>query len=184
MDPTRAASVHGCHPESVSTPATSSAASQPNQPRQSRHRERLTPPWWGWLLAALWASTLGIAYGSAISLVVGLVVGGSLFAIAGWALVAMSAPVEVVAGTVGEGVLRAGRAELPASAIGDVTVLDADAARLVRGTEADPRAFVVLRGWVREAVKVQVVDAADPTPYWYVSTRRPQALAAALRALT
>jgi hypothetical protein len=31
-------------------------------------------------------------------------------------------------------------------------------------------------------VRVEVSDAADPVPYWLVSTRRPQRLAAALQA--
>ena len=141
------------------------------------HHERLTPPWWGWLLAAFWASTLGIAYGYAISVVVGVVVFIGLFAVAALGLVRLSALVEVT----GAG-LRAGRAALPASAIGAVTVLDAAAARRVRGVDADSRAFVLLRGWVRGAVTVQVNDPLDPTPYWFVSTRQAEALASALRA--
>lgn len=142
------------------------------------HHERLTPPWWGWLLAAFWASTLGIAYGYAISSVVGVVVFVGLFALAATGLLRMSALVEVT----GAG-LRAGRATLPASAIGEVTVLDAAAARRVRGVDADSRAFVLLRGWVRGAVTVQLNDPMDPTPYWFVSTRRAEALASALQAV-
>ena len=153
------------------------------------HHERLTPPWWGWLLAAFWASTLGVAYGYAISFVVGVAVFAGLFAVATVGLVRMSALVEVTGGTGAaveagnEAGLRAGHATLPASAIGAVTVLDADAARRRRGVDADSRAFVLLRGWVRGAVTVQVNDPRDPTPYWFVSTRRAEALASALRAV-
>jgi hypothetical protein len=125
---------------------------------------------------------LGIAYGYAISLVVGVVVFVGLFALAALGMVRLSALVEVTGGGGSPAGLRAGRAELPASAIGEVTVLDAEAARRRRGVDADPRAFVVLRGWVRGAVTVQVNDPMDPTPYWFVSTRQAEALAAALRA--
>ena len=76
--------------------------------------------------------------------------------------------------------LVAGRARLPLSSIGRVTALDAAEARTLRGVGADPRAFLVLRGWVSTAVRVDLDDPADPTPYWYVSTRRPDRLAAAL----
>jgi hypothetical protein len=58
--------------------------------------------------------------------------------------------------------------------------LDADAARRVRGVDADPRAFLYLRGWVPTAVRLDLNDPSDPAPYWYVSTRRPEELAVAL----
>ena len=118
---------------------------------------------------------MGIAYGYAISVPVGLGVGALLFSIATFALLRWAAVVEVTA----DG-LRAGRARLPASAIGAVTPLDAGAARNARGTEADSRAFVLLRGWIATAVTVEVDDSLDPTPYWYVSTRRRDQLATAL----
>ena len=44
----------------------------------------------------------------------------------------------------------------------------------------DARAHVCLRAWARTAVRVEVVDPADPTPYWLVSTRHPARLAAAI----
>jgi hypothetical protein len=146
---------------------------------RTRYRERLTPPWWGWLLGALWASTLGIAYGYAISTLVGWLVFAGLCAVAAAGLWAMSAVVEVVVDG-DDAVLRAGRASLPLAVVATVTPLDADRARLARGTEADPTAYTLLRGWVREAVKVELDDRTDPTPYWYVSTRRPAALADAI----
>ena len=139
------------------------------------YRERLTPPWWGWLLAPFWASTLGIAYGYAINGAVGWVVGLGLMAVALFAIWRMSALVELTAST-----LRAGRARLPLPVVKSATPLDAATARLKRGTEADPRAFVLLRGWVAAAVIVELDDPFDPTPYWYVSSRRPQVLATAI----
>lgn len=33
------------------------------------------------------------------------------------------------------------------------------------------------------AVRVEVLDPEDPTPYWVVSTRRPMELAASLEAI-
>jgi hypothetical protein len=140
------------------------------------YRERLTPPWWGWLLAAFWASTLGIAYGYAVAALVGWVVGVGLFLVAVLAIARMSAVVEVTSST-----LRAGSATLPLSVVGEVTALDAASAREVRGTGADPRAFALLRGWISQAVILRLRDPADPTPYWYVSTRRPEEFASALR---
>ena len=139
-------------------------------------RERLTVPWWTWLAALFWAATLGIAYGHALGLPVGIAVGVLAFALATTGLVQVSTVVRVDPSG-----LWVGPAHLPHTCIGRVEVLDADAARRRRGPEADPRAYTALRGWVRTAVALEVVDPRDPTPSWYVSTRRPQQLAAALQ---
>ena len=50
------------------------------------------------------------------------------------------------------------------------------------GPRLDARAYVCLRAWARTGVHVVLEDPQDPTPYWLVSTRRPQDLAQALRA--
>jgi hypothetical protein len=76
----------------------------------------------------------------------------------------------------------AGRARLPLWAVGDIAALEADQARAARGIEADPRAFLLVRGYVDDMVRVGVKDPADPVPYWLVSTRHPNELAAALSA--
>lgn len=59
-------------------------------------------------------------------------------------------------------------------------MLDAEEARAWRTYKADARAFMLLRGYVETAVRVEVTDPDDPTPYVYLSTRNPQGLAAAL----
>jgi hypothetical protein len=146
-------------------------------PTSVTYRERLTPPWWAWLLAGGWAATIGVAYGYAINAGVGLAVGCAGLGLASLGLWQMSAVVEV-----DETGLRAGRAVLPLWAWGAVAALDRDEARRLRGTGADPMAFVLLRGWVATAVTIEVDDDADPTPYWFVSSRRPERLADALRA--
>ena len=42
----------------------------------------------------------------------------------------------------------------------------------------------MLRPYVKTAVRVELTDPADPTPYWLLSSRHPQALASALDAAT
>ncbi len=79
--------------------------------------------------------------------------------------------------------LEAGRARLPLGALGEATVLDREAARALRMEGADPRAFMLLRSYVPTAVRVDVVDPDDPTPYLYLSTRNPARLAEILDAL-
>jgi hypothetical protein len=75
---------------------------------------------------------------------------------------------------------RAGRAQIPVELLGAVEPLDREQMRRARGPGLDARAYLCLRGWLGQGVRVQLVDPADPTPYWLVSSRRPEQLAAAL----
>ncbi len=83
---------------------------------------------------------------------------------------------------VGDGWFRAGRARIEIEHVGAAEALDADATRHVSGPGADARAFLVLRPYLKQSVKVAITDPADPAPYWLVSSRHPQALAGALNA--
>jgi hypothetical protein len=139
--------------------------------------ERLTPPWWLWAigqgLVAVLALSFYVALGPAAGAAVLLVFGGAL----AWVLVTAAASVTVQ----GE-ILTAGPAHIPVSALGPIEVLDADRARALRGPESDPAGYHLIRGWVPAGVRATVVDPLDPTPYWFVATRRPAALAAAIEA--
>ena len=52
------------------------------------------------------------------------------------------------------------------------------------GVDADARAYLLLRPYLKRAVRVEITDPADPTPYWLVSTRHPDRLAEAVTTLT
>jgi hypothetical protein len=71
-------------------------------------------------------------------------------------------------------------ARLPRAVIADVIPLDAGQKRLLLGPAADPLAFVIQRPWIAGAVQVVLDDPGDPTPYWVISSRHPERLAAAL----
>ncbi|WP_454083911.1 DUF3093 domain-containing protein [Georgenia sp. Marseille-Q6866] len=77
-------------------------------------------------------------------------------------------------------VLHAANARIGVVHLGETVVLDADAMVAAMGPQADARAFVCQRPWVRQGLRVEVVDPRDPTPYWLVASRRPAELAAAL----
>ena len=113
-----------------------------------------TPPWLAWTASAvLLAGTYG------------------LFWLLGSALI-----------EVRDGVLRAGRAHIPLHLLGTPEPLDAEGTRRVHGVEADARAFLLTRPYLKRSLRVPVTDPADPTPYWLLSTRHPSALAAAISA--
>ena len=86
--------------------------------------------------------------------------------------------------SVDAGWFRAGRARIEAVHLGRVAALDPEETRRVAGPEADARAYLLLRPYLKRAVRVEITDPADPAPYWLVSSRRPDELARAVRALS
>lgn len=84
---------------------------------------------------------------------------------------------------VADGTFRAGAAHIAAAHLGEARALDPEETRRTAGMHADARAFLVLRPYLKRAVRVEIIDPADPTPYWLVSTRHPEELAQALTAL-
>lgn len=140
--------------------------------------ERLTVPlrWWAqgtmmvasfWLAVAVVDALSGLAV-MAITLIVALVVGGGLLSYG-------AARIEV-----NDEELRAGRAHIAREHVGTATALDAEQSHRAAGVEADARAFLVLRPYLKRSVKVEITDPQDPAPYWLISTRHPKRLARAL----
>jgi hypothetical protein len=140
--------------------------------------ERLTVPrsWWFLAIATGVAVALILLPFGPLPLLAGLVGGAalSMMAVSSYG----SARIRVVAGS-----LVAGKARIPVAALGAATVLDPQETVAWRSHKADPRAFMLMRSYVPTALKVEVTDPADPTPYVYLSTRSPQRLAAALDAV-
>ena len=64
--------------------------------------------------------------------------------------------------------LRINKAHIELRYLGDVTVLDTDSMRAVRGRDADPTAFLAIRFWNSRGVMVRVKDVRDNTPYWLI----------------
>lgn len=134
--------------------------------------EQLRVPlrWWA-MLTMFWATTL-IAFLVATPAWVAWLSIGSLTSITAAVMVTYgAAPVSVADGT-----FRAGRATIPVALLAEPEALDVASTRRTAGVDADARAYLLLRPYVDRAVRVRVVDPADPTPYWLVSTRHPETL--------
>ncbi len=90
----------------------------------------------------------------------------------------LSAPKVAVTG----GELIAGPARIPVSYLGRVEVLDAESLRAAIGPRLDARAHLMVRGYIHSGVIVEITDETDPAPYWVITVRKPQSLAAAIDA--
>lgn len=82
---------------------------------------------------------------------------------------------------VDEQYLHVGGAKLEHQYIGAVTPLTTAELKLLRTRDADPLAFLAMRFWSSKAVKVEVSDSRDSTPYWLVSSKNPKKLVEALK---
>ncbi|MDR6970812.1 DUF3093 domain-containing protein [Leifsonia shinshuensis] len=72
--------------------------------------------------------------------------------------------------------LVAGSARIPLALVGAPTAYRGEEATQERGRRLDARAWLLIRGWIKPVVKVPVLDADDPAPYWLLSTRNPDQL--------
>ena len=75
--------------------------------------------------------------------------------------------------------VRAGRAGIEHRHVSSMEIFRGAEATEQRGPKLDARAWLVIRGWVDPVIKIVINDEHDPTPYWLVSAKRPEAFVAA-----
>lgn len=138
-------------------------------------QERLWPSLGMWVFAFIMTSSLGIAYSQAYGKELGFIV-----AISTTLAVAVGLIVNTPLIQIDELNFRVGRARLPLQYVGKIQVLDDAQSKRARSTDANSNAHFQLRGGIKGSVIVEVTDPQDPHLYWQVSTRKPDALIAAL----
>lgn len=141
-----------------------------------RYQERLTVPWLWWPPTLAVVAALGLQVGAGVAVVPVWLPTAVLVPLTAAALWWLGRLRVAVAGDE----FLVDDATLPVPLVADAIPLDAAGRRTLLGPGADPLAFVVQRPWIPGAVQVLLDDPQDPTPYWLVSTRHPERLAAAL----
>ena len=142
--------------------------------------ERLGVPLRWWVQGVMLVASLWLALVVAVPGPAAWICSGIALALLTALLVSYgSARVSVEAGW-----FRAGRARIEATHLGAVAALDAQETHRVAGPQADARAYLLLRPYLKRAVRVEILDPADPAPYWLVCSRHPEELATAIRGLT
>ncbi len=143
-----------------------------NPPTQ--YRERLWPGPLGWVLMAV-AVVVAAATVSPLGAPAMLLAAVVVTAVALAGVLATSAVVQVAGGQ-----LHAGDAHIGVQWLGRPQVLSRSEVHAELGPGSDARDFVLVRSWLPAAVAVPVLDPADPTPQWLISTRNPAKLTAAI----
>jgi hypothetical protein len=141
------------------------------------YAERLTVPWWSWPLAIGFAAVASAEIFLGANPQVNWIPYAVLIPLTIFGLIRLGG----IRIRVDADELHVDDAHIPVSYIADVNILDNAAKTELLGPAAAPYVFVIQRPWVREAVRIVIDDPADPTPYWVISTRRPAALAQAIK---
>ncbi len=139
------------------------------------YRERLRVPVAWWLLAAPSVVIIGVTMYAGLPWPWPVIIVGGLAAGCAAILVSFGrGRIEV-----GEGVVRAGGATLPLTAVSEVVPLDEKQTTRLRGPRADPAAHLYSRPYLKQSVYLSV-DPVAGVPYWLIGTRHPAELAAAV----
>jgi hypothetical protein len=142
------------------------------------YHERLRVPVSWWVLGMISVLMLGAGFLAGFDwepalAVYGILTAGLAAILIGWGLLRLE---------VADGELRVGRDRLPVTLAGEVTALDEEQTRALRGPRADPAAYLMTRPYLPRSVYIAVDDPAARGPYWLIGTRRPEELAAAIEA--
>ncbi|MFI6866691.1 DUF3093 domain-containing protein [Nocardia sp. NPDC050406] len=145
------------------------------------YRERLWVPLWWWPVAFVVTGLLAAEIHMGAPGLRAWLPYVVLLPIPVWVLLWMSRHrVEVTRTGDGAPELRLERAHLPATFVARAAAVPASAKSAALGRQLDPAAYVQHRAWIGSMVLLVLDDPDDPTPYWLVSTRRPEEVIAAL----
>ena len=80
--------------------------------------------------------------------------------------------------------LSIGKVQIPTQFVKAVTVVEASAQQSEKGPKLNPSAYVRFQVGVKGLIKVELNDPNDPTPYWLISSRKPDLVAKRFADLT
>lgn len=146
--------------------------SQPTPTLAPVYQERLTAPWWWWPFGLLVAGIVAAEIHGGRQGIVSVLPYAICLPLAVAALLQLSRNQIVLTA---DGLLQVKGARISIGHLAGGTAYDATTSRaLLRG--ADPLAFTAVRPFVGTGLHLEVDDPADDTPYWLVSSRRPEEL--------
>jgi Protein of unknown function (DUF3093) len=144
---------------------------------QSREwQEKIRWPWWIWFLL------LSLDFSIVIAIWAGL--GNTAALIATAVTIGLTCYFYLVTTlkiSVKDEVLCVGRAHIEKKFIGAITILEENEFKYLRGAGINPSAFHAFRFWLKTGVKIEINDYRDPTPYWLVSSKKPEKFSEALK---
>jgi len=138
---------------------------------QEEFYEKLTPPFWSWIIilgsCLVVASSIGAVFDQIVAIIFFLL----LLSIATFSVFKFSTVIRVK-----DNKLFVNKANIPLNIITETKALNAKQTRRIRGVGADPKCFSATSPFIKTAVKIEFDDPKDPHPYWLISSKRPEEL--------
>jgi len=135
-------------------------------------QEKLTWSWWLWSFTVFMAASLSLAIWAALGFV-----GALILSVVQLVLLLIAAKQSSLTITLTKGWLLVGPAAIERAFIHNFMPLDFKEFKRIRGVDADPASYLQIRFWVNTAIKIDLRDPKDKTPYWLISTNRANELA-------
>ncbi|WJY65707.1 hypothetical protein CAQUA_04970 [Corynebacterium aquatimens] len=141
------------------------------------YKERQWVPWYWWLFAIAFAALLGAQMGNNRGIAYFIGAFAISAALLGWFLYSLSSTeIAVERDADGTRWLVIGESNLPNTVVSRSMAVPYSAKQSALGPQLDPAAYLVHHSWVAEMVLLVLDDPEDPTPYWLVSSKNPEAL--------
>jgi hypothetical protein len=140
------------------------------------YHERLRVPIVWWFINGICVIILGTELVAGFPVIVGVAIYVAMALICSVTLLHWGGAVV----RVGAGELRAAKVRLPLAATGEVRPLNEQQTRAMRGPRADPRAYLLVRPYLKESVYIELTGADARWPYLLIGTRQPARLAEAV----
>jgi hypothetical protein len=135
-------------------------------------QEKLSWSLWLWCFSIFMTGSLSLAVWAALGNQAAIIV--SLIQVGLLILAAEKTALKI---TVTKGWLLVGPAAIERAFIHNFKALGASEFKRTRGIDADPASYLQIRFWVNSAIKIDLRDPKDKTPYWLISTNRANELA-------
>jgi hypothetical protein len=135
-------------------------------------QEKLSWTWWLWAFVIFMAASLSLAIWAAIGNEAAII--ASIIQLALLVLAEQKSSLKI---TLTKGWLLVGPAAIERAFLHNFKALDLKEFKRIRGVDADPASHLEIRFWVNTAIKIDLRDPKDKTPYWLISTNRANELA-------
>lgn len=144
------------------------------------YRERQWAPWYLWLAGAGLMLLLSAQFALNRNIWWFIIPMFAIGGLVGWFLMWLSrTEVTVELDADGTRWLLVDGSNLPHTVVSRSMAVPASARQSALGRQLDPAAFLVSHGWIKEHALIILDDPEDPTPYWLIGSRDPEALLAA-----
>lgn len=136
--------------------------------------EKLWPTFWVWVITISGSIIFGIAF-------IPINTNFAYISICAFITISISFLIKTTPKiTVTEQKLFVGKAQIDIKNLAEITNFEGEKAQEQKTTKLNALAYLCIRGWIKNVVKINIIDTSDPTPYWLISSKNSKKLTTAI----